>query len=502
MADIKLYSSYSGDYNLVLAYPAQESFALSSLGYMWLFMLADMTDGINAKRISTDNTSCDCNKTDALAFSISFDFDYNGVLKILDKLKIPFFKDERNENHPLIFAGGPVITTNPRPYEKFFDFMLIGDGENSFLEVLEVLKLKLPKQELLQKLSEIEGVYIPHNKVVKRTERLENVIYTPIISSNSYFKNTFIIEVSRGCTNRCAFCTASYTNLPYRFNDFNKIIDAIELGLKYTDNIALLGAQLSAHPQFSEIMKYLHNKMQSGQNINLSISSLRTDAINPDIVKTLVLGGQKHTTIAIEAASERLRRFINKNITEDQIINAVKIAKENGLKGLKIYSMIGIPNENDNDIAEFLRLAKLLKEQNKGINIEFSFSSFVPKPQTPFQWEKRETTNTIEKRQHYLEKGLSKIGIEAKFSSAKWDFWQTVLSRADENIASALVEIYKNQGKLGSYKKVIKELGINIEKSIEGCNVNESLPWDIIESRPGKDYLFEEYQRLMKLIKK
>ncbi len=497
---MKIYESNTGKYNLVMAYPAIESFALSSLGYLWLYKTADTKEGINALRISTDNININPNNTDAISFSMSFDFDYLGVLDILDNLKIPFYSKDRNESYPLIFAGGPVITTNPEPYKAFFDFMILGDGEEIFDKVLDILMMKYPKEKTLKKVSELESVYVPNytNKTKRASVKLNNVIYTPIISENSYFNNTFIIEVSRGCMNRCAFCTASYTNLPYRYYEYEKIIECIELGLKYTNKIALLGAQISAHPQFNEIMKYIRNKISDGTPIELGISSLRTDSVSDNVVKTLVAGGQKHSTIAIEAASDRLRRFINKNLKEEQILNAVKIARVNGLKGLKIYSMIGIPTETEADISEFLSLAKKIKEENKGFNIEFSFSTFVPKPQTPLQWAKREDTKSLEKKQKYLEKELSKVGVASKFSSPKWDYWQTVLSRSGEDITPVLTEVYRNGGKLGAYKNAVKKFNIDISKSIEGFNYEEELPWDCIESNPSKQLLRNEYTRLSK----
>lgn len=497
---MKLYKSETGEYNFVMAYPAIEEFALSSLGYMWLYKIADMKDGVNATRISTDNISVNPNKIDSISFSMSFDFDYLGVLEILDKLKIPFLVKDRDENYPLIFAGGPVITTNPRPYQVFFDFMLIGDGEDIFGQILNILMLKLSKEETLSRLSKLDGVYIPlfGNKVKRTSVKLNNVIYTPVVTEKSYFKNTFIIEVSRGCMNRCAFCTASYTNLPYRHYDYDLIIETIELGLKYTNKIALLGAQISAHPQFGDIMKYIKDKIDNGADIELGISSLRTDSVSPSVVQTLVAGKQKHSTIAIEAASERLRRFINKNLNEAQILDAIRIARENGLKGLKIYSMIGLPTETLEDIDEFLSLASKIKEQNKGFNIEFSFSTFVPKPQTPFQWAKREDTKILEAKQKYLEKEFSKIGVESKFSSAKWDFWQTVLSRSDETISSLLISVYKIGPKLGAYKSAVKNLNIDISKSINGFDFDEELPWDCIEYSPSKQLLINEYKRLSK----
>lgn len=489
----KLYKPNYGEYNLLMAYPAVEEFALASLGYLWLYKIADTTEGINAVRRTTDNIDKRVSPQ-SIAFSMSFDFDFMGVFDILEKLGIPFRASDRMERHPLVFAGGPVITTNPRPYEAFFDFMMIGDGEESFKQVLEILKHN-NKSDALKLLANIEGVYIPNQPVKKSTVNLTDVIYTPILSDKGYFKDTFIIELARGCMNRCAFCTASYINLPFRHYAYERIIDAIELGLKYTNKIALLGAQISAHPQFNEIMKYLNDKIESGINIELGISSLRTDSVTPQMVQTLVKGGQKHSTIAIEAASERLRRFINKNLKEEQILNAVRVARENGLKGLKIYSMIGIPTETQEDIEEFIRLGKKIKEENKGFNIEFSFSSFVPKPHTPFQWALREETKSLEKKQKFLEKEFAKLGISSKFSSAKWDYWQTVLSRGGTELASFLEEVYLEGGKIGAYKAALKKLNLSVKNSFE---IDEELPWDIIETEPRKELLKNEYARLLK----
>ncbi len=493
-----LYTPNTGNYNLLMAYPAPESFAMASLGYLWLYREADMRDGINAIRAYTDNIPS-IRSINAIAFSMSFDFDFIGVFNILEKLDIPFYSNSRDESHPLIFAGGPVITTNPRPYEKFFDFMIAGDGENTFTRVLDILKSN-NKKHALELLADVDGIYIPQKSVKKYTAKLDNVIYTPILSDKSYFKDTFIIEIARGCMNRCAFCTASYINLPFRYYEYEKIIDAIELGLNYTNKIALLGAQISAHPQFENIMEYIEQKIDSGINIELGISSLRTDSVTPKMVQILVKGGQKHSTIAIEAASERLRKFINKNLKEEQILNAVKIARENGLKGLKIYSMIGIPNETDDDIQEFLNLAKKIKAENKGFSIEFSFSTFVPKPQTPFQWAKREESKTLEKKQKFLEKELAKIGVKSKFSSIKWDYWQTILSRGDENLAEFLTAVYKNGENIGAYKKALKETKPDIFKAINGFELQEALPWDIVENYPPKNLLINEYKRLLSRI--
>ena len=492
-------SRQKGNYNLWMGYPAIEEFALSSLGYMWLFKTADMMDDINVSRVCTDSEPPK-SRGDAIAFSLSFDFDFMGVFEILEKYKIPFLAQKRDETFPLIFAGGPVITTNPEPLKQIFDFLMIGDGEESFIKVLEVLKEKDTKENTLQKLSQIEGVLVPalNNTVKKSTVPLNNVIYTPILSEKSYFKDTFVIEVARGCMNRCAFCTASYINLPFRYYPYEEIIEAINLGLAHTNKIALLGAQISAHPDFSRIMDYLYKKMESGENIELGISSLRTDSVTPEMVKTLVKGGQRYSTIAIEAASERLRKVINKNLKEEQILNAVKISRENGLKGLKIYSMIGIPTETQEDIEEFLTLAKKIKNENKGFSITFSFSTFVPKPHTPFQWCKREDSKSLEKKQKYLKKELAKLGMDSKFSSIKWDYWQTLLSRGDENLTPFLIDVYKKGGKIGAYKSALKDFPALTQKAISGFDLADSLPWDYINISPLKQLLINEYNRLIK----
>ena len=493
--------STSGNFRLLMGFPACKAFALSSLGYMWLYKTASEIPDTKVDMVCTDYIqNINIKDVDAISFSMSFDFDFNGVFEILDKYKIPFLSEERDKNYPLIFAGGPVITTNPEPYKRIFDFMVIGDGEEIIKNIIEILKTAPDKTNALKELSKLDGIYIPEitQKVKKITENLNNVIYSPIISDESYFKNTFIIELARGCMNRCAFCTASYLNLPFRSYDYEKIIEAIELGLKHTDKIALLGAQLSAHPQFNDLLDYIDNKIKTGSKIELSMSSLRTDSVSPKLIKTLVSGGQKSSTIAIEAASERLRKFINKNLLNAQIYNAVKTSRENGLKALKIYSMIGIPTETDEDIKEFINLAEELKKQNKGFEITFSFSSFVPKPQTPLQNCPRESTKTLENKQKFIEKSLSKIGIASKFSSIKWDYWQTVLSRGDERLTPLLISVYKNGGKLGAYKKAVKELELDITETINGYSATSEYPWIFIENYASNTQLSNEFKRLCK----
>ena len=431
--------------------------------------------------------------------------DFMGIFKILDRYNIPFKAAERNDSYPLLFVGGPVVTANPEPYKEIFDFIIIGDGEEVNIKAINICRENKdkPKETILAKLSEIEGIYVPsikQNLINKSTRKLSQCIYTPILSSNSFFKDTFIVEVERGCANRCAFCLASYINLPIRFVEKQKIIDAIDLGLKYTNKIALLGAQVTAHPDFEEICDYIDLRIKNGSNIEMSVSSLRVDSFKENVVKTLINAGQRNLTLAIEAGSERLRKVINKNLSNEQIMQAVEVADKCGLSGLKIYGMLGIPSETDEDIEEIISLAKFLKNKYKNLKFSYGFSTFVPKANTPFQWLGRMDTNSLENKSNYIIKQMHKLGIQASVSRPKWDYYQAVLSRGDSMLTDYIIDVYRNGGKLGAFKKVAKELNINTDYyASDDYPYEKVLPWDLININPGKNFLVHECQKLINL---
>jgi len=500
------------DFNVWMAFPGIYSFSMSSLGYLWICRNIDMLEDVNLERICSDTktTRFMIKDVDLVGFSFSFDLDFINIFKMLEQHKIPLKSNERNENHPLVFGGGPVLSANPEPFSAFFDFIIIGDGEETNLEAIRVCKEHKdePKEEVLKKLSKIEGIYVPSlgsASVKKASCELSQCIYTPILSEKSFFKNTFIIEIARGCSNRCGFCLASYLNLPNRFVDYEQIIESIDLGLKNTDKIALLGALISAHPRFDDICNYIYDKVQENPAVELSVSSLRADAISQNAVKTLVACGQKHATIAIEAGSDRLRKVINKNLTEEQILETVQIAKENGLKGLKIYAMIGLPTETQADLYEMITLLKKIRSLHKGFSLGFSFSTFVPKPHTPFQWCGREETKLLENKQNYLKKEFHKLGVKANFSSPKWDYYQTLLSRGGKELCDYVLRVYELGANLGAFKTAYREIAI--EKGLPDSDhyttreydLDEVLPWDFIEVPPGKEFLKKEHDRLLSL---
>ncbi len=496
----------NADYNIWMAFPGCYSFALSSLGYLHIFRLMDEMEEVNVERVYSDSTKTEIQFKDvnAIAFSSSFDLDFMSIFPMFDKYKIPYKTSDRDKNMPIIFCGGPVVTANPIPYKDFFDFMIIGDGEQLNTNVVTILadNKNKPKDEILKLLAKLNGVYVPtlnQEKIVKNSCKIENCVYTPILSDDAFFKDMFIIEISRGCANCCGFCMASYLNLPVRFAPYENIIETIDLGLQYTNKIALLGAQVSIHPKFKQICEYIAQKVQKNPEIEMSISSLRVDAVDDAMIKTLVSAHQKHVTIAIEAGSERLRKVINKNITEEQIKHTVETARLNGLKGVKIYAMIGIPTETQEDLNEMVRVAKELKQANKGFDISFAFSSFIPKPHTPLQWCGRFSTKELEKRQNFLQKEFHKIGVKTSFSSIKWDYWQTVLSRGDDKISDFIIDVYKNGSKLGAFKKAAKDKFNPDDYALRDFNVNEALSWDIIDLPPSKEVLIERHKKLLNL---
>ena len=291
MADIKLYDTPQKEpqLNVWMTFPSMQTFGMSSLGYMSIVKTIDQRKDFFVEKIFTDttNTKLRLNEVDAMGISVSFEVDFLGFFKIFENYNIPFKAKDRNETYPIIFTGGPVMTANPEPFVDFFDFIIIGDAENIDTHILDVIKQnkEKTKHEILEELSKVKGIYVPsltkytpqegvtdNNgnpiSIEKITSSLSKCITTPILSDKSFFSNTYVIEMVRGCPQRCGFCLASYLNLPARFCDYEEIISSIDEGLKYTNKIALLGALITAHPRFDDICKHILERKKTYQNLN------------------------------------------------------------------------------------------------------------------------------------------------------------------------------------------------------------------------------------------
>lgn len=511
--------------NVWIAFPAVSNLGMSALGFLTVFEMMDKDENINAERIFTDTTTTiiDVRKVDVIGFSFSFELDFLGIFKILEKFHIPFNAKDRNENHPLIYAGGPVVSSNPEPFAQIFDYIELGDAENKSKEITDTIRINKGKsrKEILEILSKIDGVYVPSltkfdkekgmttldgkpYTVRKSTDNLcENCVTTPILTENSYFKKTFIIEVARGCPQRCGFCNTSFLNRPFRACSKDLIISKIEKALPYTHKIAFLGAAVGAHPDIDYLCDYIYKKTEKFPDLELSVSSLRADGVSDSVARTLVKCGQKHATLALEAGSDRLRKVINKNITNELFKKTVSKLKEAGFKGVKIYGMIGLPTETQEDIQALVNFAKELKTENKGFDISFGFSSFVPKSHTPFQFMEKENTKSLETKFNFLQKEMRKIGVKISISPVKWDYIQSILSRGGRELFDFLVEVYNQGGNIGAFKSVMKDFAkqgkiTDFDKIAYAKREYEEInPWDFIIQHNTKEQIVKECKLLL-----
>ncbi|MDD3593720.1 MAG: radical SAM protein [Candidatus Gastranaerophilales bacterium] len=450
--------------NIWFCFPALYSIGMSSLGYLHIFRLMDENPKANCQRVFTDTADfSDPKGLDLIGFSSSFEFDFLNIFKMLEEFKIPLSAKDREENCPLIFGGGIALSANPKPISDIFDFILIGDGEEVINKITDKLYeiRTLSRKEKLIELAKIEGIYVPGINncadVKKQTCRITNAVYTPIITADTLFDNMFVVEVTRGCPFQCNFCLASHLNQPVRYASYESIIEAINIGLEKTDKIGLLGALVPANPCFKEVCEYLY-KLRDTKKFQISISSLRVDSIDDLTVKTLVKCGQKSATIAIEAGSQRMRDLINKNLKEEEIFNAIDIIYKNGLKAVKIYAIIGFPEETQDDTEALITLMKNIKQRFKTLKLTLALNTFIPKRHTPFENTLPENKKTLEKKLNLIKKEMHKLGIALRPSSINWDWFQYVISCADERGSEFLKKTYSYGSNLGSFKKAYRDI--------------------------------------------
>lgn len=528
MSEVYLYkpTPFSKDnLNVWMSYPGIYNFGMSALGFLTVFKGYDTDENINAERIFTDTktTTIDVRNLDLFAFSFSFELDFLSIFKILDKFNIPFRAKDRDDSYPLICAGGPVVTANPEPFAEMFDFVDLGDAENKSKKITDTIRLNRGKSkaEILKELSKIDGIYVPSltkcneegvltdldgnpYSVTKSTDGLEHYcVTTPILTEDSFFKNTFIIEIARGCPQRCAFCNTAHINSPYRTCDADIIKEKIDEAFQYTHKIAFLGAAICAHPQIEELCEYVSQKADIYDDVELSVSSLRADSISEKVAKALVKCGQKHATIALEAGTDELRKVINKNLTNETFKQTVKKLRECGFKGVKIYAMIGLPTETQADIQGFVDFIKEIKAENKGFSISVGFSTFVPKSHTPFQFAEKEGTKSLDKKFEFLQKEMHKIGVKINVSGTKWDYIQALFSRGGRELFDYAVDVYKQGGNAAAFKSVMKDY-IKSGKITDFDKIALSArpydarnPWDFIQIPIPNEYNIKKCKALI-----
>ena len=481
------------DIHLGLAYPNIYRTAMSSLGYNILYNQLNEREDTWCERIIYPNVNSIESNTpskyyDIISFSLQFEEDYFNVLKMLNDSEIPLKRKDRTKDHPLIISGGPCATANPMPLSDYIDIFIIGEGEDTLNQFLDIFD----KNKNLEDYLEIPGVYIPkfNNKTkINIVEDMDNAyhITNPVLSESddeeyqSIFNNTIMLNVSRGCTRGCRFCMSSYLYRPMRQTNYKKLIDiAIEnrqnTGL---NKITLICASVSDYVVLDKLIEGLEK-----EGFQVSTPSLRIESITKDTLETLKRSGLKTITLAPESIY-KLRKVINKDILDEEIFTVIKNAIDLDFK-IKLYFLIGIPNETKEDIGELAEYMKKIASMHKNTNnVKFSVNPLIPKPQTPLQWEHYDFKD-IKSKTRYLKKEMKKYNI--KCESPKKGLIQYILSCGNRAVGE-LIE--KSLVKTPTLKEWME--------FIPNYNIDDELPWSNIDVGVNERFLKIENRRLKNL---
>lgn len=439
-----------------------------------------------------------------LAFSVSYELDYFNVVQVLKTSGIPLYAADRNESHPLVIAGGPCITANPLPLAPFFDCLCIGEAEAILPAMLPVLSegVKGKRSELLKALASLPGLYVPQvhqdTPITRQwATRLDDFpVHSVVLTPDTELGDLYLIEVERGCNWGCRFCLVGTTFSPMRFRSIDNLIAQAKEGLKYRQRLGLVGPAVTDHPRFEELLAGLQ-----GLGAELSISSLRIKPLPTIALREMAEGGARTIALAPEAGSERLRQVIRKNISEDNIMSACQqVAGQAGIDHLKLYFMIGLPTETDEDIEEIITIvlkAKAILDRQRGTcHIALSIAPFVPKANTPFQWLPMEQLSTLNRRLSLLKNRLTPRGITIKAESPAWSQVQGVLARGDARVAEALAE--SEELSLAGWRKTLKKCGLEADSYLyRRWENSEELPWSMLDSGIASAHLEHELKRAL-----
>ncbi len=451
---------------------------------------------------------------DIIGFSLQYELSFTTVLKMLELMGIPLYARDRvgDDSIPIICAGGPVVF-NPLPVASFFDFFLIGDGEEAVIEKCEIIdRYKgCGKSKIIEELSKIDGVYTPlsNKKIVKKrfitNFKPEDSIYNPIVPLAKSVHERCVVEISRGCTRGCRFCQAGMIYRPVREKNILEVLNTAKESIKNSgyDECSILSLSVGDYSLLEELilgLKYLDS--------SISLPSIRADKINDNILKILSERERTGFTIAPEAGSERLRAVINKNLTEQDIEESVTFLFKNGWNLIKLYFMIGLPYERFEDVEDIVKLsfkiAKIGRSFSKNNRINVSISTFIPKPHTPFQWFGQENIDSIKSKLRYLKDSFKKgKNINLKWHTPEMSLLEAVLSRGDRDVERIIYGAYKNGAYLDSWgDKFDYKLWVQSSDSEQyllnkiaekNYLLEDELPWDFIDIGVSKAFLKKEY---------
>ena len=498
------------DIRFALAYPNIYRTAMSSLGYQILYNLINDREDSYAERIIYPSvrsleTNSPLKDFDIISFSLQYEQDYFNVLELLHSAQIPLKREDRGDNDPLIIAGGPCASSNPLPLSDYVDIFIVGEGEvvlNNFLNLYSELNdSNLSIKSNLDKFANLDGVYVSKLDNEVQMAILDDMVgaypvYYPIITETDddellpVFSNSILLNVSRGCTRGCRFCMSSYLYRPLRETNASELLNIAKTAREKTglNKVSLIGAAVA---DYSDIAGLISSFEENG--FQISTPSMRIESITHETLVSLKKSGLKTLTIAPESIN-KLRLAINKDISDEIIFNVIEDAVSLGLN-LKLYFLVGLPTEDDEDIKELSRFIKKIdsmkynidsnsktSSKNAKVSIKFSVNPVIPKPHTPLQWETYDI-KSIKSKIKYLKKDLKNINI--KFDSAKMGLIQYVLSCGDKDVGKLLED--------SLYRKVsLKEW----KEKVPNYDIGESLPWDKINVSVSKEFLLEEYEKI------
>ena len=458
---------------------------------------------------------------DVVAFDVTFEMDYFHIPLMLRHGRVPIMGKDRTEFDPIVIAGGPCATFNPEPFADFIDAFIIGEGEGIVSRVLDIIrdgKMEgLDRHAILRQLANISGVYVPSlyvpiysddgefkgydiaegapTTIKRHFEMLTSGGETVVATNYTEFGAMYIIEVARGCGRHCRFCMAGYCFRVPRVRPLEILKEGVDRAEKLGKKVGLMGAAISDYPEVDELVTYIRSK-----DMRYSCASLRADSLTQAVVDGLADSGQKTITIAPETGSERLRRVINKGISEEHLQNAATLSAKSGIQHMRLYIMIGLPTETDEDIEAIVGLADRTQAHMAEVGckgrLTLSINPFIPKPFTPFQWMAMDNQKTVEKKLQYIKKALQKNRrIEVLVESPKEAYIQGVLARGDRRLGAVLAACAADRGSK-SFKAEMKAAGLDMdEMNYRERSFDEFLPWSHLDMGMDEGYLEMEWKR-------